>query len=438
VPGCARVHAVHKVLAADLALGLKPICWKYYAGINCQMMWGLLSKCNQGLKVNLADATTWPAAGASIKIITLDSPLARYRPGNDIAAVRGRCGCGDKIKVTKASSWMAVAISSYPQLPLVQAMTYLQICNPSVPAAAAVPRGTALLRLCGIPQRSSAAAPSGSSTGPLPLPAGCGCGAYVAGTTPANIDEIARGVCKKCAISTVKKAIGFCNTGSYVSIGDMYPGYLLALPCISSPTKYHPVFATLMSPGGAAALSAASKPANPFAPFPGSGITKPPSHGTNSGCKRAWFEPTIGPQTGVIHLGSGCEWAADGCSGPTAGLQYQHELTPCCNGHDMCYWCAAQSNGWSGVWGRRICDSQFLNGMLSTCDAHWPNHAWWAWRDAWHRFWCRSTAHIMFEAVWLFTESTQRGLDPRAGHACTWSPDVARAYYSGDKCFTRA
>jgi hypothetical protein len=430
------VHAIHTVLTSDVAGGLKPICWKYYPGMDCQLMWGLLSKCNKGLKVNLADKKTWPAAGASIKIITLDSPLSsgRYRASN--AATKGRCGCGDKIKVTKASSWMAIAASSYPKLPLVRAMTYLQMCNPSVSAGAMVPPGTALMGMCDTPRSGNAANTNGSSSGPQPMP-GCSCGAYVASATPANVDKIAQGVCKECDVSAIKKAIDFCNTGSFVSVGDMYPGYKLALPCISSPTKYHAVFTALMSPPGA--LAAVSNPANSSAPAPATVTVKPPTRGLKGWCNWAWFEPTIGSQTGRIHLDGSCDWKADGCSGPTGGLQYQWELTPCCNGHDMCYWCAAESNGWSGMDGRRICDSQFLNGMLSTCEAHWPNHAWWAWGDGWNRYWCRATAYIMYEAVYWYQEFSGRGLDPWAGHTCNWwSWDVKWAYYWGDKCYDRA
>jgi hypothetical protein len=429
------VHAVHTVVAADLAAGLKPICWKYYAGMDCQMMWGLLSKCNKGLKVNLADKKTWPAAGASIKIITLDSPLSRgnYRPSN--TAMQGRCGCGKPIKVTKATSWMAIAIASYPKLPLVRAMSYLQMCNPSVSPGAAVPSGTALAAVCDIPAGSNVAANSngalpGSASGPQPIP-GCSCGVYAAGTTAASIDKIAQGVCPQCDILAMKKAIEFCNTGSFVSIGNMYPGYKLALPCISSPTEYDAVFTALMSPRGAAALSAASKPANASAAVP------KPTRGLKGWCNWAWFKPTRGSQNGLIYLDSACEWKADGCSGPSGGLQYQWELTPCCNGHDMCYWCAAQTNGWTGMWGRQICDAQLLSGMYSTCEAHWSNFAWWAWGDAWNRYWCRATAEIMVTAVWVYQDAIGRGLDPRAGHQCTWSWDVAWAYYWGDKCYTR-
>jgi hypothetical protein len=431
------VHAVHTVVAADVAAGLKPICWKYYPGMDCQMMWGLLSKCNKALKVNLADKKTWPAAGAAIKIVTLDSPLkspvgtGSYRASK--AAIKDMCDCGAKVKVTKASSWMAIAIGSYPKLPLVRAMTYLQMCNPSVSAGAVVPPGTALVGICDIPKSANAANTNGSSSGTQPMP-GCSCGAYVAGTTAASIDKIAQGVCKQCDISAIKKAIYFCNTGSFVSIDNMYPGYKLALPCISSPTEYHAMFTALMRPrGGAPSPAAASKPANSSA----AATAKAPTRGLKGWCNWARFQPTIGPQTGLIYLDSACEWDSNGCSGPSWALQYQNELTACCNGHDMCYQCAAQSNGWAGLWGRRLCDSQFLSGMYSTCNAHWPNFAWWAWGDAWHRSWCRSTAELMYTAVWVYQEALGYGLDPMAGHACTSSWDVAWAYYWGDKCYTR-
>lgn len=70
---------------------------------------------------------------------------------------------------------------------------------------------------------------------------------------------------------------------------------------------------------------------------------------------------------------------------------------------DYCYLCAYKL-GWSGRDGRQACDHRMLGNFLTACASSFPVRNKWDWKAKWHKFWCDSTAGVMFSAVWAWQE----------------------------------
>lgn len=72
---------------------------------------------------------------------------------------------------------------------------------------------------------------------------------------------------------------------------------------------------------------------------------------------------------------------ADGCTG-MGGAQYQWELNPACNQHDICYYCTG-TPGWNLNTDR--CTNIMLNNARAICDT----------MDWWHKGWCHDTVRLL-------------------------------------------
>jgi hypothetical protein len=97
---------------------------------------------------------------------------------------------------------------------------------------------------------------------------------------------------------------------------------------------------------------------------------------------------------------------------------------------DYCYLCAYKL-GWSGKDGRQACDHRMLSNFLTACEASFPVRNRWDWKGKWHKFWCDSTAGVMFSAVWAWQEL-------KGGVLHTYSEcggDVSSALGAADFCF---
>jgi hypothetical protein len=97
---------------------------------------------------------------------------------------------------------------------------------------------------------------------------------------------------------------------------------------------------------------------------------------------------------------------------------------------DYCYLCAYKL-GWSGGEGRQACDHRMLSNFLTACEASFPVRNRWDWKAKWHKFWCDSTAGVMFSAVWAWQEL-------KGGVLHTYSEcggDVGSALGAADFCF---
>ena len=94
---------------------------------------------------------------------------------------------------------------------------------------------------------------------------------------------------------------------------------------------------------------------------------------------------------GIATYGNGNDprWLpTDGCTG-MGGAQYQWELNPACNAHDVCYYCTG-TPGWN--LNTEKCTAILLANAHAICDAT---------QDWWNKIWCHETANMLSFSLFI-------------------------------------